>query len=88
MRFNVRAMALTIGTMWAIVFFLVAAGQQMWPTYGIGFLKVMDGLYPGYTPGGFGSVLVGTLYAVVDGAICGAVFAWLYNRFHRVEIGS
>ncbi len=40
----------------------------------------MDGLYPGYAPGGFGSVIMGTLYALVDGAIGGAVFAWLYNR--------
>ncbi len=80
MRWNVRAMALTCGIMWAAVFFLVAAGQQAWPEYGVGFLGVMDGLYPGYSPAGFGSVLVGTLYALVDGAICGGVFAWLYNR--------
>lgn len=88
MRLSIRAMALTIGIMWAIVFFLVAATQQALPTYGVGFLEVMDGLYPGYAPGGFGSVLVGTLYALVDGAIGGAVFAWLYNRFHRSEIGA
>ncbi len=86
MRLNVRAMALTIGILWAIAFFLIAAGQQVWPTYGVAFLEVMDGLYPGYEPGGFGSVLVGSLYAVVDGAIGGGIFAWVYNRFHRAEI--
>lgn len=80
MRLNVRAMALTIGILWAFAFFLIAAGQQAWPTYGVAFLEVMDGLYPGYAPGGFGSVIVGTLYALVDGLICGAIFAWLYNR--------
>jgi hypothetical protein len=26
-------------------------------------------------------VIVGTLYALVDGAAGGAIFAWLYNRF-------
>ena len=37
---------------------------------------------PGYHPGtGFGSVLIGTLYALVDGAIGGAIFCGLYNRF-------
>jgi hypothetical protein len=52
----------------------------VWPTYGVAFLELMDGLYPGYAPGGFGSVIMGSLYALVDGAIGGAVFAWLYNR--------
>jgi hypothetical protein len=41
-------------------------------------------MYPGYEPGpGIGSVLTGTLYGLVDGAIGGAVFAWLYNLFAR-----
>ena len=85
MRLNVRAMALTIGILWAFAFFLIAAGQQAWPTFGVAFLEVMDGLYPGYAPGGFGSVIVGSLYALVDGAIGGGIFAWVYNRFRRSE---
>lgn len=80
MRLCVRTAALTFGILWAVVFFLVAGAQQIWPTYGVAFLELMDGLYPGYAPGGFGSVIMGSLYAVVDGAICGAVVAWLYNR--------
>jgi hypothetical protein len=31
----------------------------------------------------FGAVIVLTLYAALDGAIAGAVLAWLYNRFVR-----
>lgn len=80
MRLCVRTTALTFGILWAVVFFVVAGAQQIWPTYGVAFLDLMDGLYPGYAPGGFGSVILGSLYAVVDGAICGAVLAWLYNR--------
>jgi hypothetical protein len=80
MRLCVRTTALTLGIFWAVVFFLVAAAQQIWPTYGVAFLDLMDGLYPGYAPGGFGSVILGSLYAVVDGAIGGAILAWLYNR--------
>lgn len=30
-------------------------------------------------PEGFGSVIVVTLYALLDGAVTGAVFGWLYN---------
>jgi hypothetical protein len=72
-------MALTVGVLWAAVFFLMALFNQ-WSGYGSEFLLFMDSLYPGYAPGGFGSVIVGSLYALVDGLICGAVFAWLYNR--------
>lgn len=80
MRFCVRTTAITFGVFWAVTFFFVALAQQIWPTYGLAFLELMDGLYPGYAPGGFGSVILGSLYALVDGAIAGAVFAWLYNR--------
>jgi hypothetical protein len=42
----------------------------------------MSSLFPGYESiGTFGSVIVGTLYALLDGAVCGAVFAWFYNIF-------
>lgn len=80
MRFCVRTFALTVAILWAVCFFLMGLANLMWPGYGTEFLGLMDSVYPGYEPGGFGSVIVGTLYAVVDGAICGAIFAWLYNR--------
>ena len=80
MRFDVRSLAMTCGILWAAGFFFIALAQQVWPEYGLAFLKVMDGLYPGYAPAGFGSVLIGTLYALVDGMICGGIFAWVYNR--------
>ncbi len=42
----------------------------------------MASIYPGYTAAAsFGQVILGTLYGLVDGAICGAIFAWLYNCF-------
>jgi hypothetical protein len=34
---------------------------------------------------GVGSVVTGTLYALVDGAIAGAIFGWLYNLLVRVR---
>jgi hypothetical protein len=62
----------------------VSAGgvaNLIWPSYGEAFLAWSASLYPGYHgPAGLGSVIVVTLYALVDGAICGAVFAWLYNK--------
>ncbi|MDT8436334.1 MAG: hypothetical protein RRA92_06215 [Gemmatimonadota bacterium] len=80
MRLDVRALALTFGLLWAVSFLLMAAANQVWPSYGTTFLALCDSLYPGYAPAGWGSVFVGTLYALVDGSIGGAVVAWVYNR--------
>lgn len=79
MRLCVRTMAITFGLFWAVAFLFIAGAQQVWPTYGVGFLELMAGLYPGYAPGGFGSVIMGSLYALLDGAIAGGLFAWLHN---------
>ncbi len=44
----------------------------------------MSSIYPGYRAmASFGNVIVGTLYALLDAAIAGAVFAWLYNMFAK-----
>lgn len=80
MRFNVKALAITAGVLWAACLFCVAMGNLLWSGYGNAMLDLAASIYPGYHgPGGFGSVLVVTMYAAVDGLVCGAVFAWLYN---------
>ena len=81
MRLSVKGLALTGAVLWGAVVFLVGIGHLAVPSYGVAFLEVVASIYPGYSVGGFGSVIVGTLYALVDGAIGGAVLAWLYNRF-------
>ena len=85
MRFNVTALALTVGLFWGASVLIVASANLIWPAYGRAFLDLAASLYPGYRPGtGAGSVITGTLYGLVDGAIAGAVFGWLYNLLaHR-----
>jgi hypothetical protein len=84
MRLNVFALAATAALFWGGSILLVAAANLAWPGYGAAFLDFAASMYPGYEPGpGIGSVLTGTLYGLVDGAIGGAVFAWLYNLFAR-----
>ncbi|HEX9900511.1 MAG TPA: hypothetical protein VGC81_14905 [Candidatus Methylomirabilis sp.] len=55
--------------------------NALWPSYGEAFLQTMASVYPGYhvtrTPM---SILVGTLYAGLDGAVAGLLFGWIYNR--------
>ena len=53
---------------------------MIWPGYGLAFLQLCASVYPGYHPGsGLGSVFIGAVYALFDGLIGGAIFAWLYN---------
>jgi hypothetical protein len=80
MRFNVITLGLTVGLFCGASMLIVASANLIWPGYGRAFLDLAASLYPGYRPGsGAGSVITGTLYALVDGAIGGAVFGWLYN---------
>ncbi|MFQ5747235.1 MAG: hypothetical protein ACE5HF_08470 [Gemmatimonadota bacterium] len=80
MKLCVKSFALAGAILWALAVFVTGLAQQANPDYGLAFLEMSASIYPGYEIGGFGSVIVGTLYAVVDGAVCGALFAWLYNR--------
>jgi hypothetical protein len=80
MKFSVSALSMTAAIIWGGAIFIVSLANLVWPNYGFAFLDVVSSVYPGYQPGtGFGSVIVGTLYALVDAAIAGAIFAWLYN---------
>jgi hypothetical protein len=87
MKLNIKAFVLTCAILWAAAIFIVGMANLICPGYGAAFLQVMASIYPGYDGSvTFGSVIVGTLYAVVDGAIGGLVFAWLYNMFLGKEI--
>lgn len=81
---NVKALSLTAGILWALCLFLVALLNSAFPGYGGAFLDLAASIYPGYNrPGGIGSAVVVGLYGLVDGAVSGAILAWLYNRFAR-----
>lgn len=69
-----------LAILWGACLFIVGVANMIWPDYGRDFLQLTASIYPGYHPGnGVGSVIVGTLYALVDGCVGGAVFGWLYN---------
>jgi len=80
MTFNVKALAIVGAILGGGMFLLVGLAHLMFPSYGGALLEFGASIYPGYRgPTGFGSVIVVTMYAVVDGAVCGAIVAWLYN---------
>jgi hypothetical protein len=80
LRLNIKALAIALGLIWGGSVFLAGIAHLLWPSYGVAFLEFAASLYPGYhVEGGFLQVIVGTLYALLDGAAGGVIVAWLYN---------
>jgi hypothetical protein len=83
MKLNARAMASTGGLLWGGAVLAAGVANLAKPKYANDFLKVIASIYPGYRARPkLDQVAVGTLYAVVDGAIGGALCAWLYNQMN------
>ena len=82
MRLNIRAMALAVGILWGAAALVTGLANLIWSEYGTGFLQLLASIYPGYkASGSIGDLIIGVLYALVDGGLFGLVLAWLYNRF-------
>ena len=81
MKLNVKAFSLTLAVIWGAAVLLAGLANLIWNDYGVAFLQLVASIYPGYDgPAGIGSVVVATLYAVVDGGFGGLIFAVVYNR--------
>ncbi len=80
MKLSVKALAIAGALIWGGAILLVGLGGLLIPTYGAAFLDVVSSIYPGYhAAGGLLDTLVGTGYGLLDGAIGGALVAWIYN---------
>jgi hypothetical protein len=83
MKLNVKAFALACGLLWGSGLFL-----------GTWWIIALDGatkevpfigqIYRGYNVSPLGSI-VGLGWALLDGIIAGAIFAWLYNLMTRLN---
>lgn len=88
MRLDIRALSIAGAIFWGGMHFLLGVANLVWPSYGTAWLDVIASIYPGYqVTASFGAVIVLTLYAALDGAIAGAILAWLYNLFARSRNG-
>lgn len=81
MTLRVRALALAGGIVWGAYVFL-ATLWVMWFRDGA-IIPMFMILYPGYGATLLGAI-IGLAWGLFDGAFCGALLAWLYNRFHGV----
>ncbi|HXI02583.1 MAG TPA: bacteriophage holin [Candidatus Saccharimonadales bacterium] len=77
MKLNVRAFALTAGLFWGLGLFCLTWWIILFDG-ATGEVTLIGRLYRGYSISPLGSV-VGLVWALGDGLVGGAVFAWLYN---------
>lgn len=84
MRLSIKGLAMTASLTWGLAVLISGLLHLASPTYASMFLQVVSSLYPGFHGGtSLMDVIVGSLYAMVDGAVCGLVFASIYNFFAK-----
>lgn len=80
MSLDTKALAFTVAVVWGGSYLLIGLLNLVFPTYGVAFLELGASIYPGYAgPSGVLSVIVVTVYALLDGAIAGLILGWIYN---------
>ena len=84
MQISVKAFALTAGVFLGGSTCFIACVNLANPSYGGEHLAAMSSLYPGFEHARtIQSVVIGTLYGLVDGAFAGFLFVWIYNALVR-----
>ena len=82
MKLSVKSLVIAAALLKALCFLFVSLLNLILPPYGGAFLALLTSLYMGYdATAGPISVLVGTLYSLIAGAVAGGLFGWLYNSF-------
>jgi hypothetical protein len=82
MKLSIKSLVIAAALLTALCFLFVSLLNLILPPYGGSLLALLTSLYLGYDPmAGLISVLVGTLYSLISGAVAGGLFGWLYNSF-------
>jgi hypothetical protein len=82
MKLSVKSLIIAGALFKGLGFLFISVLNIIWRPYGGAYLAMMSSLYPYYDPAAVpASILLGTLYAVISGAVAGGVFGWLYNFF-------
>jgi hypothetical protein len=81
-KLSVKSLVIAAALLKALCFLFVSLLNLFLPPYGGALLALLSSLYLGYDPtAGPISLLVGTLYSLIAGAVAGGLFGWLYNSF-------
>lgn len=80
MKFSLKGLAVAAAVLWAGALLFVGAANLVDTSYGVHFLQLMASIYPGYDAlPSVPQLMILVLYGLVDGAVCGLLFAWIYN---------
>jgi hypothetical protein len=78
MKLNIKAFGLTCGILWGLLVLLSTYWIIVTGSAG-NTLALLHKFYFGYSVSWLGGI-IGLIWGFVDGLICGAIFAWLYNK--------
>ena len=82
MRLSTKGMTAAAALLWGGGILFVGLLNLAMPAYGTNFLQMISSVYPWFHASrSFGDVVMGTIDGLVDGAVAGFLFAWLYNSF-------
>lgn len=82
MRLSPKSLAITLALLWGGGILCVGLINLARPTYGLPFLEMMSSVYPWFHGSRtIGDLAIGTIDGIVDGAVGGFIFAWVYNCF-------
>ena len=76
---NQVALGLSFGILWGAVLLLLSLTSMFWG-YGTEWVDLLGTVYIGAGSGSFVAVIAGTVWAFVDGFVCGWLLSWLYNQ--------
>lgn len=76
---NQVALGLTLGILWALGMLLMGVASMFFG-YGTEIVDMMGTVYLGAGSGSWVAILLGGVWAFVDGFVCGFLIAWVYNR--------
>lgn len=80
MQLSLKATAIATGLLWAAAILCVGAINLADPSYGVNFIQLTSSVYPWFHASRtIGSVFIGTVNGLIDGAVAGLLFALLYN---------
>ena len=77
-KLSIKALGLAFGFFWAVCIFLLGILGMF--GFGETLIALISRVYIGYTTSVVGAI-IGAIWGFIDAFVCGAVLAWIYNRF-------
>ncbi len=82
MRLSIKGAAIAAGLLWGGAILFLGLINLANPSFGMSLLQALSSVYPWFHASRtFGDVVIGAIDALVNGAVAGFLFVWLYNFF-------